>query len=545
MSGYIGISSSNIVQTGDNRPVEVLKEENFSRAVEVSVSRLEEPGEPSIDKGKIAEVGFGDLVSPSLGPRVDSPAVKQRPGFGSASLFELLSRYERGGKRLSDHENLGNPSCESSSRQKLSTEEIIRVAAERYIEFPSKDLDCVTTFIHPYGSALSSLSLEETSGADLAHLLLSAAEKIWDGKIDSARRMLAFCQCKASRSGNPIERLTSYFSAALQERISRETGSRRISTISDNARTPNFNGLFTGVDQTAVAIHEYIPFSKVLHFASTQTILEHVENETDIHLIDLHIRSGMQWPPMIQALSERKDYPIKYLKITALDTVDKQIVEDIGKRLESFANPLNISFSFNVVSVDDISNLNKELFDVQSGEAVVIYAPTILRTMLPRPDKMENLMRVIKELNPLIMILHEIEANDNSPSFINRFVETLFFYSTWFDCLEECLDRDNQHRKTLERHYFGRGIINTLATEGEERITRSVKLDVWRSYFVRCQMVEVEVPESSFHQAEVVLKKGFSCARFCTLSSDGKCLMIAWKGTPVFSLSTWKFEQNS
>ncbi|KAK1354329.1 Della protein rgl1 [Heracleum sosnowskyi] len=569
MSDDFRLPSPNIIQT-DNRPLGVLENEMYTRVEEISTSKVAEPGEQNpfsselgnefnkgktADTGGVLEDGMGNRnkanraqnssgayceQSSSLAPELDLP-VKHKADFNSASLFELLSKYERGGKKLED-KHFSNLGSENTSSRKLSTEEIIRVAAERYIQFPGKDLDCVTTFIHPYGSALSSLSMEETSGADLAHLLLAAADRIWEGKFDSARRLLSRSQCMSSKSGNPIERLTSYFSEALQERIRRETGSRKFKMVNENVRVP-INGLSTGVDQTVVAIHEYIPFSKVVHFASTQTILEHVATETNIHVIDLHIRSGIHWPPMIQALSERKVHPVQLLKITALNTEDNQKVEDIGKRLESFANPLNINFLFVVVTVDDLSSLKKELLDIQSGEAVVIYASNILRTMIPRPDKLETLMRVIKELSPLIMILFEVDASDNSPSFINRFVAALFFYSTWFDCFEECLDRDNQYRMNLERYHFGEGIINTIATEGEERITRSVKIDVWRSYFARFQMVEVEIPKSSFHQAEMVLKKKFSCARFCTINNDDKCFIIRWKGTPMFSLSTWKFEQ--
>ncbi|KAK1354328.1 GRAS family transcription factor [Heracleum sosnowskyi] len=476
----------------------------------------------------------------TLAPELDLP-VKHKPDFKSAS-FELLGKYEKGGKKLEDG-HLSTLSSESTtSSQKLSTEEIVRVAAERYIQFPGKDLDYFTSLIHPYGSVLSSLSVEETSGADLAHLLLDAADRIQDGKFDSARRLLSRCQCMASKSGNPIERLTSYISEALQERIRTETGSRKIRMVNENVSAP-YSGLSTGFDQTVVATQVTIPFSKVLHFASMQTILEHVAVETNIHLIDLHIRSGTHWLPMIQALSEREAHPVQLLKITALNTEDNQKVEDIGMRLESFANTLNINFSFDVVTVDDLSYLKKESFDIQSGEAVVIFAPTILRSMISRPDKLETLMRVIGELNPLIMTLYEVDASDNSPLFINRFVEALFFYSTWFDCLENCLDRDNQYRMNLERNYFGGGIMNTIASEGEERITRSVKIDVWRSFLARFKMVEVEVPKSSFHQAEMVLKTEFSGARFCSLKYDGKGLIIGWKGTPMFSFSTWKFEQ--
>ncbi|XP_017240060.1 DELLA protein RGL1 [Daucus carota subsp. sativus] len=570
MSDDFGLSSPNIIQT-DNRPLEVLENDIYTRVEHISTSKVKEPSERNplcsgimhgINEGKMEDKGlivsengmnnrnkairaqhyvgaYGEQPS-SRAPEVYFP-VKNKADFNSASLFELLSRYERGGKKLKD-ENLSNRSKIATSDQKLTTEEIIRVAAERYIQFQNKDLEGITTFIHPRGSVLSSLSVEETRGANLAHLLLAAADKILDGNFDSARRLLTNCDCKASKSGNPIERLASYISEALQERIHREKGSRKIGIASEKDRAPN-NGLSTGLDQTVLAAHMKIPFSKALHFASTQTILEHVTTETSIHIIDLHIRSGIHWPPMIQALSERKVHQVQLLKITALDTEDKQKVEDIGKRLESFADSLKIPFSFDVVTVDDMSYLRKELFDIQSGEAVVIFAPTLLRTMIPRPDKLETLMRVIRELNPLIMIIYEVDANDNSTSFINRFVDSLFFYSTWFDCLEDCLDRDDQYRMNLEKYYFGSGIMNSIANEGEERITRSVKIDVWRSYFARFQMVEVEVPGSSFHQAEMVLKKEFSCARFCTLSTDSKCFIIGWKGTPMFSLSTWKFKQ--
>lgn len=72
-------------------------------------------------------------------------------------------------------------------------------------------------------------------------------------------------------------------------------------------------------------------------------------------------------PPMTRTLSEQKAHPVQLLKITALNTEDKQKVKDIGKRLESVANPLNINFLYDVVTVDDMSYPKKELFDIQSG----------------------------------------------------------------------------------------------------------------------------------------------------------------------------------
>lgn len=82
-----------------------------------------------------------------------------------------------------------------------------------------------------------------------------------------------------------------------------------------------------------------------------------------------------------------------------------------------------------------------------------------------------------------------------------------------------------------------------MATEGEERKIRHVKLDVWRTFFARFAMVETELSKSSLYQASLLLNK---IARWssCTLDMNEKSLVIGWKGTPMHSLSVWKFDKN-
>jgi hypothetical protein len=52
--------------------------------------------------------------------------------------------------------------------------------------------------------------------------------------------------------------------------------------------------------------------------------------------------------------------------------------------------------------------------------------------------------------------------------------------------------------------------------------------------------VDTELSMSSLDQARLVVKK-FDCEKSCTLDMNGKCLIIGWKGTPIHSLSVWKF----
>ncbi|KDP28264.1 hypothetical protein JCGZ_14035 [Jatropha curcas] len=261
-----------------------------------------------------------------------------------------------------------------------------------------------------------------------------------------------------------------------------------------------------------------------------------------LHLIDLEIRSGVQWTAMMQALAEREQRPLEHLKVTAVCLASNQKnTEATGGRLESFAKSMNLPFTFKLVNVTTMNDIKEELFEIAADESLVVVSNSFLRSFIPNPDCLENLMRVIKNLNPSMMIVAEVEANHNSPIFVNRFIEALFFYSAYFDCLETCMDQNLEHKSAIEA-LFSKGIRETLALDDNERLTRNVKIEVWRAFFTRFKMVEIGFSESSLYQASLVLKQ-YPCGSSCTLDKNGKCLILGWKGTPLHSLSAWKFSR--
>ncbi|XP_016555555.2 DELLA protein RGL1-like [Capsicum annuum] len=456
----------------------------------------------------------------------------------SLASLELLNNCGRLFKKSSE-ENLSNV-CRNEARvsniPKLSTEEILRIAGERYIQYSTHKVDGLSMFIHPYASSLTGLSIEQTKDMELVHLLLAAAEEVDQQQFHLASQSIARCLWKASATGNPIQRLCFYFGEALQERIDHKIG-----------RSPSFerklrflSTLALGTTPEALTCHTEIPFSQVMQFAGIQAIVENVKGATKIHLVDFNIRSGIQCTGLMQALAEQRDRPIELLKITAIGHQEKEEIEETGKRLQSFANSLNLPFSFAMVFMSDMKDLTAESVNVKEDEIVAVYCYTVLRTMICRQDNLDNTMRVIRGLRPAVVVVCEIEANHNSPSFLNRFVEAIFFYSVLFDCFEDCMDRDNLVRKRIEVYHIGEGIRNMVAAEGAERFTRNVKLDVWRAYFARFGMVEMEVSESSRYQAKLILEQ-FSHGSSCIVQNGGKALLVGWKGTPIKSVSIWKF----
>ncbi|KAK6146230.1 hypothetical protein DH2020_020099 [Rehmannia glutinosa] len=448
--------------------------------------------------------------------------------------FELLRKY--GNKRLSlpiENSNAGSKTQSSI----MSTEKIIELAVEKFIQSLSQSEE-IATISHPYPSSFLGHDSKEV---ELVQNLLLCAEKVGDKKYECSSKLLEEFDKISSSQGTPIQRLVHYFTEALYEKIDRETGTK----------TPKGLGKIVFSDPEAlrctssflIATHDKLPFSQITKFSGIQAVLDNVAEANKVHVIDLEIRLGVQYTILMQALTARYENPIQYLKITAVGTNSKTAIEETGKRLMSFAESLNLKLSFQVVMVKDILDLKTDYFELDPDEAVAVYAFYTLRNMIASADRLEHVMRVIKNLNPCVVVVTETEGSCNSPNFVRRFVEALFFYGVFFDSLAECLKNDEKTRKEAELRYFSSSIRNIVATEGGERKIRPVSINVWRAFFARFGLVEIELSMSSVYQANM-MRQSFPCGSLCTLGMIGKCLAVGWKGTPLSTLSAWKFKQN-
>ncbi|XP_038706477.1 DELLA protein RGL1-like [Tripterygium wilfordii] len=212
-----------------------------------------------------------------------------------------------------------------------------------------------------------------------------------------------------------------------------------------------------------------------------------------IHIINLGIKTEVRWTLLMQALASRNECPLESLSITAVGTCSTQM-ESACKWLMSFAETMNLPFSFMMVTVSDMFDLIEDQFEIDAKERVAIFSEFFMWTMIPQPDCLDSLMKVIRKFNPCVMVIIEVESNLNAPGY------------------------------------------SVVVAEGEERKGRHVKIDVWRAFLSRFGMEEKELSMSSLYQAYLVVKK-FACGNFCTLDMNEKSLIIGWKGTPLHSLS--------
>ncbi|XVF38845.1 hypothetical protein REPUB_Repub20aG0137200 [Reevesia pubescens] len=427
----------------------------------------------------------------------------------------------------------------ASIREELSAASLIEIARASFNKISSLECFDLSVLNKFFDGGCFNLSGDEIKDVELAVLLLVSADKVGNGQLDHARKFLNLCDFLSSNAGSSMQRMVHYFSKALREKIDGETGATTSKARESREELFHPDETIVSLNPALITCSLKLPFIQVTQFAGLQAIIENVASAKKIHFIDLAIRSGAQCIALMQALATRHERPVEVLKVTAVGTTSQTRMKETGKRLACFAEALNLPFLFHIVMVTDLKDISEDIFELNDDEAVVISFRILLRHTLTQPDCLESIIRVLKNLNPCIVVVTEFEANHTSPIFVERFSEALSFYTAFFDCLEDSMDRCDQNRRSLEAAYLGQEIRNIVAAEDEDRIFRDMKIEAWRSSFTNFGLLEAELSSSALYQADLVAKQ-FAPGNSCTCYRNGKSFVVKWKGTPILSLSTWK-----
>ena len=174
-----------------------------------------------------------DMVDLSQPTMIDKNPKNQNQNLSfPITSLGLLNNYGNGFRRLNgeteaDQNIVQLQPNDNLTVRKLSTEDVMRVAATKFIQLSSSDQSegLISLTSHPYYDFSSSgLSDEEKEDVELAQFLLASAEKVGFQQFERASRLLHHCESLSSKTGNAVKRVVWYFSAALRERINRETG---------------------------------------------------------------------------------------------------------------------------------------------------------------------------------------------------------------------------------------------------------------------------------------------------------------------------------
>ncbi|KAJ1430592.1 Transcriptional factor DELLA, N-terminal [Sesbania bispinosa] len=372
----------------------------------------------------------------------------------------------------------------------------------------------------------------QENGIRLVHSLMACAEAVEQNKLGVAEALVKQIGYLAVSQEGAMRKVATYFAEGLARRIYR-------------VYPPQPQQHFLS-DTLQIHFYETCPYLKFAHFTANQAILEAFQGKDRVHVIDFAINQGMQWPALMQALALRPGGPPAF-RLTGIgppapDNSDH--LQQVGWKLAQLAETIHVQFEYRGFVANSLADLDASMLELRSPEteAVAVNSVFELHKLLARPGALEKVFSVIRQIQPEILTVVEQEASHNGPGFLDRFTESLHYYSTLFDSLEgSSVDPQD---KTMSEIYLGKQICNVVACEGVDRIERHETLNQWRNRFGSAGFSPVHLGSNAFKQASMLLALFAGGDGYRVEENDG-CLMLGWHTRPMIATSAWQLANKS
>ncbi|KAG0545413.1 hypothetical protein BDA96_02G359300 [Sorghum bicolor] len=388
-------------------------------------------------------------------------------------------------------------------------------------------------------SAVAAEEGPETRGLRLLSLLLRCAEAVAMDQLTEARELLPEIAELASPFGSSPERVAAYFGDALCARVlSSYLGAYSPLALRQLAAAQS--------RRVAVAFQAYnalSPLVKFSHFTANQAILQALDGEDCLHVIDLDIMQGLQWPGLFHILASRPRKP-RSLRITGLGA-SLDVLEATGRRLADFAASLGLPFEFHPIEgkighVADAAALlgsRQHQNQQRDDEATVVH--WMHHCLYDVTGSDVGTVRLLRSLRPKLITIVEQDLG-HSGDFLGRFVEALHYYSALFDALGDgagAAEEESAERYAVERQLLGAEIRNIVAVGGPKR-TGEVRVERWGDELRRAGFRPVSLAGSPATQARLLL--GMYPWKGYTLVEEDACLRLGWKDLSLLTASAWE-----
>ncbi|KZV47557.1 protein SCARECROW-like [Dorcoceras hygrometricum] len=377
----------------------------------------------------------------------------------------------------------------------------------------------------------SQIIQEHDSGLQLVHLLLACAEAVSKEDYMLARRYLHHLNRVVSPVGDSMQRVAACFTEALSARLA--------ATLTNKPTTSNlkpFNPLPPDnleILKIYQILYQACPYIKFAHFTANQAIFEAFEAEERVHIIDLDILQGYQWPAFMQALAARPG-GAPFLRITGV-CPSPESVRETGRCLTELAHSLHVPFEFHPVG-EELENLKPHMFNRRIGEALAVNSVNRLQRV--PGNCLGNLLNMIRDQAPNIVTIVEQEASHNGPYFLGRFLEALHYYSAIFDSLDATFPPESAQRTKVEQHIFAPEIMNIVAHEGPQRVMRHERLEKWRKVMEGKGFRGVPLSANAVTQSKILLGL-YSCDGYRLIEDRGS-LLLGWQDRAILAASAWR-----
>ncbi|CAL5390065.1 unnamed protein product [Camellia sinensis] len=388
----------------------------------------------------------------------------------------------------------------------------------------------------------------DEEGLHLLTLLLKCADAVAADNFEEANKMLLEISEMSTPVGTSAQRVAAYFSEAMSARlVNSYLGIYETLVPRNQTQTQTQTQQMVSAFQVFNGISPLVKFS---HFTANQAIQEALEREDRVHIIDLDIMQGMQWPGLFHVLASRPGGP-PFVRLTGLGT-SMDSLEATGKRLSDFAHKLGLPFEFSPVA-DKVGNLDPERLNVSKRDAVAIH--WLQHSLYDVTGSDTNALWLFQRLAPKVVTVVEQDLR-HAGSFLERFVEAIHYYSAMFDSLGASYGEESKERHVVEQQLLSREIRNILAVGGLPR-SRINSVDdcscyYWREKLQQCGFKGISLAGNATAQATLLLGMFPNNNNNSSASNDGigggytlveenGTLKLGWKDLCLLTASAWRW----
>ncbi|XWS15211.1 hypothetical protein CRYUN_Cryun35bG0075000 [Craigia yunnanensis] len=390
-------------------------------------------------------------------------------------------------------------------------------------------------------SNLSSISsnkeVSHVSSRTPKQMLIECAAILSEGNREEASAIINELRQMVSIQGDPPQRIAAYMVEGLAARMA-ASGKYLYKAL--RCKEPPSSDRLAAMQ----ILFEVCPCFKFGFMAANGAIIEAFKDEKRVHIIDFDINQGSQYITLIQTIAKQPGKP-PHLRLTGVDDPESVQrlnggLEIVGLRLEKLAEALGVLFEFQAVA-SRTSLITPSMLDCRPGEALIVNFAFQLHHMpdesVSTINQRDQLLRMVKSLNPKLVTVVEQDVNTNTTPFFPRFIEAYSYYSAVFESLDATLPRESQDRMNVERQCLARDIVNIIACEGEERIERYEVAGKWRARMTMAGFTSCPISSNVIDMIRNLIKE--YCDRY-KLKEDLGALHFGWEEKSLIVASAWR-----
>lgn len=384
-------------------------------------------------------------------------------------------------------------------------------------------------------------------------LLNPCAVAITGGNLNRVQHLLYVLHELASPTGDANHRLAAHGLRALTHHLSSSSvSSSSFATSSGSITFASTEPRF--FQKSLLKFYEVSPWFSFPNNIANASILQVLAEETNsistLHILDIGVSHGVQWPTFLEALSRRPGGPPPLVRLTVVTAENDQNMEipfsvgppgdNFSSRLLGFAQSMNLNLQINRLDNHPLQTLNAQSIDTTPDETLIVCAQFRLHHLNHNnaPNERNEFLKVLRNMEPKGVILseHNMECCCNScGNFATGFSRRVEYLWRFLDSTSSAFKgRESDERRVMEGEAAKALTNQSEMNEGKEK---------WFERMKEAGFVGEMFGEDAIDGGRALLRK-YDSNWEMKVEENNTSVGLWWKGQPVSFCSLWKLDRN-